>query len=206
MVTVMRRRSGWGRLIVFTEVMVSYAAPVHPAQQRPILDPTLAPLIIDWDLQFVRPPTRSASAYWISLRGDRKMPRRQDLSPAKMREFLPNVNLIDIVSEGFEGAADFRVSLQGQHGTEVYGSLANRPLDEVLPPHVVQRWRQAFDTCFQAAQPVRFTSKMLIGGRAWLEGEALIAPLGDIEAGVQSLFVVFTSWQAENFAGMVASA
>jgi hypothetical protein len=178
---------------------VSYAAPLAPAQQRPILDPTLAPLITDWDLQFTRQSTQRACAYWISLRGNRKMPQRQDLSPVKMRDFLPNVNLIDIVSDVSESTPDFRVSLQGQHGTDVYGQVANRPLDEVLPPNVVQRWRQAFLTCFQAERPVRFCSKMLIGGRAWLEGEALLAPLGDRAGGVQSLFVVFTSWQAEGF-------
>ena len=97
---------------------------------------------------------------------------------------------------------DFRISLQGQHGTEIYGQVANRRLDDALPPHVVKRWREVFLICFQAAQPVRFTSQMLIGGKAWLEGEALLAPLGDNEARVQSLFVVFVSWQAEGFGGI----
>ncbi len=178
---------------------MSYAVPLAPSQQRAILDPTLAPLIMDWDLQFTRQPTQRACAYWFSLRGDRGMPRRQELSPAKMREFLPNINLIDVVYDSSEATPDFRVSLQGQHGTEVYGQIANRRLEEVLPPHVVKRWRETFLTCFQAARPVRFCSKMLIGGRAWLEGEAFLAPLGDDETGVQSLFVVFVSWQAEGF-------
>jgi len=184
---------------------VSYAAPRATAQQRPILDPTLAPLVTDWELQFTRQPTQRGSAYWISLCGDRKMPQRTDLSPAKMRDFLPNVNLIDIVSNSSEAIPDFRVSLQGQHGTDTYGQVTNCRLEEVLPPHVVQRWRRAFLTCFQAARPVRFCSKMLIGGRAWLEGEALVAPLGDDRTGVQSLFVVFTSWQVESFGGTGAS-
>ncbi|HEX3664440.1 MAG TPA: PAS domain-containing protein [Rhizomicrobium sp.] len=176
---------------------MSYAAP--PAQQRPVLDPTLAPLILDWDLQFTRQPTQRACAYWHTLCGDRKMPRRQELSPSGMREFLANVNLIEVISSSAEAAPDFRVSLQGQHGTEVYGQVMNRPLEEVLPAHVVKRWRETFLTCFRAVRPVRFCSKMLIGGRAWLEGEALLAPLGDAETGVQALFVAFVSWQAENF-------
>jgi hypothetical protein len=180
---------------------VSYAAPLAPSQQRAILDPTLAPLVLDWDLQFSRQPTQRACAYWHSLCGDRKMPRRHELSPAQMREFLQNVNLIDVVCDPSEAPPDFRVSLQGQHGTEVYGQVANRQLEEVLPPHVVKRWREAFLTCFQAARPVRFCSKMLIGGRVWIEGEALLAPLGDDKMGVQSLFVVLVSWQAENFGG-----
>lgn len=181
---------------------MSYAAPTVPAQQRPIVDPTLAPLVIDWDLQFTRQPTQRACAYWMSLCADRKMPRRQELSPARMREFLPNVNLIDIVCDASGAIPDFRVSLQGQHGTDIYGQVANRALEEVLPPHVVQRWRQAFLTCFRAGQPVRFCSKLLIGGKAWLEGEAFLAPLGDDETGVHSLFVVFVSWQAEGSACM----
>jgi hypothetical protein len=179
---------------------VSHATPVRPAEQRPILDPTLAPVIIDWDLQFSHPATRLGSVYWASLCGGRKMPRRQELSPARMREFLPHVGLIDIVGDAPQEEPDFRVSLQGEHGAEVYGQVAHRPLDEALPPLVAQRWRQSFLVCLRAARAVRFCSQMLIGGRAWLEGEALVAPLGDGDAGVRSLFAVFACWQAEGFA------
>ncbi|HEY3639067.1 MAG TPA: PAS domain-containing protein [Rhizomicrobium sp.] len=178
---------------------MSYAAPSRPAQQRAILDPALAPVIVDWELQFSRPPLKRASAYWSSLCGERKMPRRQELSPSRMREFLPHVNLIDIVRESPDGVPDFIVTLQGQHGYEIYGALAHRPLDEALPPLVAQRWRQSFLVCCHAGRPVRFRSQMSIGGKAWLEGEVLVAPLGDEETGVQSLFAVFACWQAEGF-------
>ena len=179
---------------------MSYAAPAAPAQQCAILDPALAPVVTDWELQFSRPSTRRACDYWLSLRGDRKMPRRHELSPARMRDFLPHVNLIDVIRDAGSSEPDFRVALQGQHGTDVYGQIAHQPLEQVLPLHVAQRWRQSFLTCFQAVRPVRFCSQMLIGGRTWLDGEALVAPLGD-ETGIQSLFAVFACWQAYGFVG-----
>jgi hypothetical protein len=37
---------------------------------------------------------------------------------------------------------------------------------------------------------------MSAGGKSWLAGEAVVAPLGEEARGVETLFVIFASWPA----------
>jgi hypothetical protein len=179
-------------------IRVSLAASIRSDQPRQILEPALSPLAVDWDLGFRREPTQKALAYWDFLCAGRKMPRRPELSPHSMREFLPHVNLVDLVLERADAPVDYIVSLQGQHAHQIFGPVAHRRLNEVLPPHIEQRWRLIFGLASRAARPVRWSSRMLAGGKSWLEGEVLVAPLGDECLGVESLFLVFATWFAQD--------
>jgi hypothetical protein len=154
--------------------------------------------VVDRDLRFTREPTRKAFAYWETLCKGRKMPRRQELSPHSMREFLPHVNLVDLVRERADAPVDYIVSLEGQHAHQIFGPVAHRKLHEVLPAHVEQRWRFIFGAASQAARPMRFSSRMIAGGQTWIEGEVLVAPLGDEFLGVEALFLVFATWTAQD--------
>src|SRR5436309_11449465 len=59
--------------------------------------PELWPVTADWDLQFARAPVQKAIAYWNSLLRGRKMPARHELTPRAMKNFIPHVNLVDVV-------------------------------------------------------------------------------------------------------------
>lgn len=165
---------------------------VYPEPRRS--DAEAAQIAVDWDLAFSQPATNMAFFYWRSLCGARKMPARHELSPQAMRAFLTYVNLIDIVADPVNGSFEYRVSLQGQHARDVHGHVARRKLDEALPRQSEQRWSYCFETVRQAARPARFRS--LINGKQWLDGELLVAPLGDEKNGVESLFCVLVSWSA----------
>lgn len=182
---------------------MSLNACLRAERPPPILEPKLAPIAIDWDLEFTREPTQRGHAYWKSLCNGRAMPRRGDLRPSAMRSFLPHVNLVDVVRGAPGRPADYLVTLQGQHAHEIYGAVAQRKLSDVLPPHLETRWRNGFGLVCATARPVRFSSNMEAGGKAWLAGEALMAPLGDDES-VHALFVVFVTWQLREGAGATA--
>lgn len=171
--------------------MSGYASPsallpgVHP-------DAVLAPITLDWDLGFTRTPTRFVLGYWRSLCAGRTMPQRREINPRPIRSFLRHVNLIDIRSEA-SGRVDYIVSLQGQHALEVFGPIAHKKLDDALPAHISERWRNCFDIARTAMRPVRFASRIASGGKLWLDSESLLAPLGQGKD-VDSLLLVFVSW------------
>lgn len=173
-------------------------ASLQTKRPREILDPKLSPVAIDPALDCVSTPARQALDYWRSLcTGGRPMPRRRELSPFAMRGFLAHINLVDVVRDAEGRVVDYVLTLQGQHTHEIYGAVANRKLEEVLPPHLVERWRRGFALVCQVARPIRFSSGMDAGGKTWLAGEALVAPLG--EAGrIEALYVVFASWNAQH--------
>ena len=173
---------------------MSLGAFLRSERPRQILAPTLSPVTIDWNLGFVRETTKSAYAYWLSLCNGRKMPRRQELSPSRMRGFLQHVTLVSIVRDQPDGAMDFMVTLQGQHTHDIYGPVAHRRLHEVLPAHLEQRWRDGLELAAESARPVRLSSRMSADGKSWLAGEVLIAPLGDDNQGVEGLFAALASW------------
>jgi hypothetical protein len=152
-------------------------------------------ITVDWGLAFSQPATNKALSYWRSLCGARKMPERGELSPQAMRAFLTYVNLVDVVAGPVSGSFEYRVSLQGQHARGLHGHVAHRKLVEALPRQAEQRWRYCFETVRQAARPARFRS--LINGKQWLEGELLVAPLGNEKNGIESLFCVLVSWRAD---------
>jgi hypothetical protein len=181
--------------------VVSLAACVRSDQPRQILEPALSPVTVDWDLDFAREPLRKALGYWVSLCKDRTMPRRQELNPYRMRAFLPHVNLVQVVRESPGKPVDYIMTLEGQHTHEVYGAVGRRRLHEVLPPAIEERWRRGFGLVLEAARPARFSSSMHVGGKPWLQGEALVAPLGDEINGIEAFFAVFASWPAPGIAG-----
>jgi hypothetical protein len=173
---------------------MSGTASFQALASEPHPDTARAPITVDWKLGFARAPTRLGLAYWQSLCGSRTMPRRDELKPQPMRSYLAHVNLIDVKTDD-AARADYMVSLQGQHAQAVFGCIAHKKLDEALPAHIAERWRNCFDIVHEAARPVRFASRIASGSKLWLDSESLLAPLGAER--IDSLFLVFVSWPAD---------
>lgn len=166
----------------------------HPAR----LDPgsEVSPVTVDWGLGFLRPQTSKALAFWQSLRNGRGMPGRHELRPRAMREFLDHVSLVDVVPDARRGF-DYVVGLQGQHARDVFGPMAGRRLDAMMPLKLADRWRASFDLARNAAAPVRLFTRATTLGKYPLACEALLAPLGESGVRIDALFWVFVSWHAE---------
>jgi hypothetical protein len=155
--------------------------------------PPMPTITVDWSLAFQSPVAKQAAGYWFSLRGDRDMPGRRELSPSAMRGFLSFVNLVAINGEG---PGSYTIVLQGQHTRDVFGHVANRNLSEVLTPAEEQRWRESFDLTHNSQKPVRLATRVGTQGKLWLDCEVFIAPLADADGG-SSLYWVFVSWPSE---------
>jgi hypothetical protein len=153
----------------------------------------IAPFEVDWELAFPRPICRAALRYWFSVAGERAMPRRTELRPEQMRQFLAHVNLVDVHRE--TGGPDYEVRLQGLHGQGVFGSLTRRRLGEYLEPVTEERLRRAFGLVVENGRPMRASGQVTAGGKSWLRFEALVAPLGHSGAPVDGLFWVLDSWR-----------
>jgi hypothetical protein len=156
------------------------------------------PIHVDWALQFSRPENRKALAYWNSLRGERQMPARSELSPRGMREFLTHVNLVDIWPDSGGCVVDYEVTLQGSHGLEVFGNLARRRLAAGLSAVTARRLRECWNIVRDSGRPVRISARVTGGDKFWLDSECLLAPLGDDPGRVTTIMWVFVSWAADN--------
>ncbi len=60
--------------------------------------------------------TQSLLNYWNLLRGERTVPRRDEIEPRNIKRLLPDIFLL-----GFEGPQQYRFRLAGTHLCEVFG-------------------------------------------------------------------------------------
>ena len=149
------------------------------------------PVTVDWDLRFSRPHMRKAQNYWQSLCQGRRMPARRELNPRAMKEFIPFVNLVDVV-RGEGDQCDYIVSLQSNHARDVLGNIENRQLSEVLPPAIERHWRSSFDLARTKVAPVRLTTRSCSSDKQWLAWETFLAPLGHTE--VDAIYWAAMAW------------
>lgn len=125
---------------------------------------------------------------WRDACGGRAMPRRADISPAKLKSCLPHVTLIDVV-EG--DPIDFRYRLLGQKlidgfGSNITGGLHTQHADRTSPTWpffdgycrcVATRQTQSFEHQFRN----RSQTLVRLQARAWPlsdDGETVTGLLG----------------------------
>jgi hypothetical protein len=155
----------------------------------------LPPFVIDRSATFTRPATIQALEYWRSVKGDRAMPARADISPAALRGVLPQIGLVDLPGPDDRPTA-YVIRLAGDAITRVFGTLTGKPIDQILPPHILERWIACFDAARADAAPVRAASRIAFQNKTWLQAEVLLAPLG--QAGqVSMLFAAVDVWLAD---------
>lgn len=152
----------------------------------------MPPVHIDRLLNVTRTSTTKGRDYWLSLRGDKEMPARADISPRSMREFLPYVGLIEFTPLP-GGEEDYSVRLAGGKVEEIFGSLTGQSLRDTLPPEIAARWRLVFDEVRRSKSPLVATSRVAFNNQRHLKQEVFVAPLGE-DGTVQMLFGVLDIW------------
>jgi len=151
---------------------------------------SLPPVTMDWTLDFASGELKQAVAYWKSRCGERRYPARVDLNPKDMVRFLKHVMLVDVQHMSATSRA-YRIRLAGTSVEQVYGPITGHQIDEALPPVISDRWRECFDAVATANRPLRLTGRVGFEYMTWLQGEVLVAPLGEEGNPISMIFVVF---------------
>lgn len=115
---------------------------------------------------------------WRDACGPRAMPRRADISPAKLKSCLRHVSLIDVV----EGEpVDFRYRLLGQKlidgfGSNLTGELHSRHLDRSNSSWSIL---DAYRSCVATRQAQRVDHQFRIPSQALVRVRGCVWPLSD---------------------------
>ena len=138
--------------------------------------------------QFIDAPEHASvkvlHAYLEEKRGDREMPDRADIRPAKIARFMPNL----IIAEAVNGGEDFRTRLFGTAlvellGEERTGKLLSEFTEEAAafssrdPESVQRRWLYITRKAFFGRKPVFLKVPFAASGRLYLIGHCISAPL-----------------------------
>lgn len=147
----------------------------------------------------LRPPLTDSRlgalfAYWDGKRGGRAMPRRSDIDPIEMRQWLGNLLLIDVTVEG-----RFVYRLYGTRFVDNFGrDMTGRSVDD-LPADQQERVRTDYEAVCASLQPRArlYTASFEVPQRGTMQRseaqvvtwERLVMPLSDGGERVEMLLV-----------------
>lgn len=123
---------------------------------------------------------------WIETCSGRAMPARADVSPAKLKDCLPYVSLIDVVPGD---PIDFRYRLLGQKiidgfGSNITGGLHTKHADRTSP---TWPFYDAYRRCVATRQPQSLEHQFRNGNQTLVRMRARVWPLSDDGATVTGL-------------------
>lgn len=114
--------------------------------------------------------TKELYALWDELRGNAPMPSKNDFKPERMRAYLPNLYIVDII----DGGADYRLRLIGTALTQMVGRDMTGCLLSEVPE---TRWRaQVYDLVIREKAPVAYLSRLGRLGGPEVTTENIVLP------------------------------
>lgn len=129
------------------------------------------------DLTFVQPELRTLRDLWFEIQQKKgAMPARTDFDAKTLKPFLSHIGIIDCIPQE-KRRSRYRIRLQGDELTRLFGEQAGRFIDEYLPRQSLERWEMGYDVAIDFGRPVRFTQKFVLPLLSHLDGEAFSAPL-----------------------------
>lgn len=134
-----------------------------------LCDPTLA---------FSDPIYTRLLQLWRDKAGSHLMPKRSQLSPRELKDYLRNIVVFERESEG---PSRYRWRVIGTGITEILGHNTGKTFEESIPAEHRPRWIECFDLVLNGGVPLRFLGRVHIQGREYLDAEHLYMPLADEE-------------------------
>jgi hypothetical protein len=130
---------------------------------------------------------------WSGLRAGGIGPKREDVTPARLRGNLPWAFLIDVVDDG----RDFRFRFAGDRIIQFMGRrLAGTLLSEHLGTPFFDGMNAFFKGCVTAKAPMASgPRRATYPGKEHLEMEVMVLPLSDDSVAVTGLLGAFDTWQ-----------
>ncbi|HJT42334.1 MAG TPA: PAS domain-containing protein [Rhizomicrobium sp.] len=113
---------------------------------------------------------------WHTKADGRTMPRRSDLSPRDLKEFLRNIVLFQ---RDQVNPSHYIWRLIGTKVTEITGHHTGKSFEETLSPSHVERWVNCYDLVLAGKQPLRFLGRVHLTGREYLDADNLFVPLAN---------------------------
>lgn len=133
------------------------------------------------------PEAKILYAYWVSKRGDRLAPCRDDIEPKDIRTILPNIHLYDVEDEG----RSFRVRIVG---TRIVAAIGTDPTGTALTTNETElMYARAYaflTTTHRHRRPVHSaTDRTAARNVNYLAAENLTLPLSDDGATINKIMI-----------------
>ena len=113
---------------------------------------------------------------WRSKKGDRRMPKRADMTPRDLKDILRNIVMFERVGRD---PSRYRWRLIGTSLTHMAGDNTGKMFEETLPQEHLPRWLDCCDLILDGGEPLRCLGRVHFEGREYLDAENLFVPLAN---------------------------
>jgi hypothetical protein len=113
---------------------------------------------------------------WRAKAGSRAMPKRAEMAPRDLKDFLRNIGILERIQEN---PSSYMFRLMGSGLTQVAGHVTGKTFDESVPPDLLPRWIESCDLMLDGAKPLRFLGRVHLNGHEYLDAEHLYVPLAN---------------------------
>jgi hypothetical protein len=113
---------------------------------------------------------------WRAKAGSSEMPKRADITPRDLKDFLRNIGLFERIGKN---PSCYMIRLIGTALTQVAGHVTGKTFEESVPPEILPRWVESCDLMLDGRKPLRFVGRVHLNGHEYLDAEHLYAPLAD---------------------------
>jgi hypothetical protein len=135
--------------------------------------------VCDDKLIFESPKLAQLRDIWLSVRGEREMPRREDFTARNFGKHLRHLTFVERVEEG--GSRRYRFRLFGSALGRYIGDSTGKYLEEVVPQQFIESWLATYDLVIATRKPHRFVARFRAEHLEHVTAETLVAPLaGDV--------------------------
>lgn len=124
--------------------------------------------------------------YWQSKCGQGgRLPSRADIDPLELRNLLPYVYLIDVITP-----TRFRIRLLGEEHVAIYGpGVVGKVIDDIFPPAAATEFNRLYSAVVRRREPVLNRGQVTwLRNREWMHYEGLHAPLSTDGSTIDCIF------------------
>ncbi len=113
---------------------------------------------------------------WRAKAGSRAMPKRTEIKPRDLKDFLRNIGIFERIKEN---PSSYVIRLIGTGLTHVTGHVTGKTFEESVPPDLLPRWIESCDLMLDGGKPLRFLGRVHLNGHEYLDAEHLYVPLAN---------------------------
>jgi hypothetical protein len=113
---------------------------------------------------------------WRAKAGNRAMPKRSEMTPRDLKDFLRNIGIFERIGEN---PSSYLIRLIGTGLTQITGHVTGRTFEESVPPDFLPRYTESCDLVVDGGQPLRFVGRVHLNGHEYLDAEHLYVPLSN---------------------------
>jgi hypothetical protein len=134
---------------------------------------------------------REALSVWREKAGDHSWPRREDMTPRAMKNFLPRLAIFDVVK--LPDRTRYRARLAGSWFEQRVVPMTGKFIDEVIPEPAVANFQSTLDLALVVGPIRMFASGLKFQNKDYLDIEDFFAPLGDPGEPASAVLAVISS-------------